>query len=163
MRWLLYFPVMICVGLLKYPLALVAPLFAYPQYGAVDNNKGFAVEPRLPGWFSLLGTDDNSLWGDAGHKARVGDYKSYWGMVQWLWRNGFHNFNYTVLGCPAMHMPERLPTDYYWKRPDGYWLYRRFVPVGSKVLELFFGWNLYGVVNGRCKYVCSIRLKRKSG
>ena len=160
MRYLCYFPIMILVGLIKYPLALIAPMFARPQYGAIDNNNGFAVEPRLPGWLRLLGTDDNSLWGDAGHKARVGDYKSYYGVVQWLWRNGFHNFNYSVLGCPALSMPERKPEEYFWKRPDGYWLYRRFIPITyGKKLELFLGWNLYGVVNGRCKYVFSVRLK----
>ena len=159
-RWLCYFPVMILVGVMKYPLALIAPLFATMQEGLVDNNNGVAVEPRLPRWLSFFQTDDNSLWGDAGHKARVGDYKSYFGMVQWLWRNGFHNFNYTVLGCPALPMPERTDDVWYWKRPDGYWLYRRFIPITyGKKLELFLGWNLYGVVNGRCKYVFSVRLK----
>lgn len=150
---------MVLVGVLKYPLALIAPLFARPLYGAIENNNGKAVEPRLPDWLSWFGTDDNSLYGDTGHKLRVGDYKSYFGMVQWLWRNGFHGFNYRVIGCPAMPMPERQPGEYFWKREDGYWLYRRFIPVGSKTLELFVGWNLYGVVHGRCKYVCSARIK----
>ncbi len=159
LRWLSYFPVMVLVGILKYPLALIAPLFAVVREGQIDNNNGWAVEPRLPGWLSLLGTDDNSLYGDAGHKERVGNYKSYFGMVRWLWRNGFHNFNYTVLGCIALPMPERKEGECYWKREDGYWLYRRYIPVGPKTLELFLGWNLYGAVNGRNKYVCSIRIK----
>lgn len=169
-RWLWRLPALVLVVLGRYPAAPVAVLFHQVREGRLNNNSATGIEPRLPDsrWWRWLDTADNSLYGDDGHKARVGDYTTYWSMVRWLWRNGGHDFNYRVIGCPDLPLWREHPTRqlqlmvgdvYYWLRWDDYWLYRRHITISSKRLELFFGWNLFGVVSGRCKYVCQVRIK----
>lgn len=167
-RWLWRLPALLLVVAGRYPAAPLAVLFRQDRSGALNNNSATGIEPRLPAIWAWLDTADNSLYGDDGHKARVGDYTTYWAMVRWLWRNGGHDFNYRVIGCPDIPawrddlttlLQVAAGATYYWLRWDDYWLYRRHIPIGAKRLELFFGWSLFGVINGRCKYVCQVRLK----
>ena len=111
-----------------------------------------------------LETIDNDLTGDPGWKRlRLwgGDPLSFVNRTRWLWRNGGNYVSYYVLGCvgdSAWCWSQNMDA-VYWKRPDGYWLYRRFVSIGNKHLELFVGWNLFSIKQGRCKVVCQIRLR----
>lgn len=55
------------------------------------------VGPKLPKWLSYFDTD-TSLWGDLGWQTiHYPNYKSYWGMVRWLYRNPVFGFSNTVL------------------------------------------------------------------
>lgn len=156
-RWFLMALAHLAVVLLRYPLAPLAVLFRVSRYGQTDNGNGRGVEPRLPDWLSWLDTLDNSLWGDTGHRLRVGDPSRYWSMVRWLWRNGGNGLSYGAFGC--QELPALRTGTYSWKTIDGHWLLRKPVRVGRRYIDLFFGWNLLGPKNGRCKLVCSIRLK----
>lgn len=164
-RWLLRLPLMLAFGLLTFILSPILPAFREDRLGPTLNGNSMGVEPRLPRWLSLFDTTDNSLWGDRGWRTEhCPEYRSYFGMVRWLWRNGGHNFNYRVLGAPDNELwrycTTRLPGEYYWKRSDGYWLYRRYFDLfAGRRLEVFLGWNLFGVVHGRCKLVCQIRIR----
>lgn len=160
-RWALYLPIMLVFGMISKALAPILPAFREDRHGPIDNNHGTAIEPRLPKWLAWFDTDDNSLYGDHGWKTKhTKDHTSYWGMVGWLLRNGGHGFNYKVIGCRAKPMPERKSGEYFWKRDDGYWLYRRFFKLTeTRFVEVFLGWNLYGTVESRNKYVFQIRIK----
>lgn len=164
-RYLLSVITMMSFGLVNLLLAPVLPLFRELRTGLCENGGYEAVEPRLPSLLSWFDTSDNSLYGDGGWKTEhCPYYRSYFGMVRWLWRNGGHNFNYRVLGAPDNELwrycTTRLPGEYYWKRSDGYWLYRRYFDLfAGRRLEVFLGWNLFGVVHGRCKLVCQIRIR----
>ena len=115
-------------------------------------------------YFRWLETVDNDLTGDAGWRnLRLwgSDPLSWINRTRWLWRNGGNSVSYMVLGCvgDADWNAKQDRSLCYWRRPDGYWLYRRFVPVGKRKLELFFGWNLFSVKQGRCKIVFQIRVR----
>lgn len=117
--------------------------------------------------FKWLETIDNDLTGE--NKWRTtnlwgSDPRSWINRTRWLWRNGGNYVNYNILGCrgDADWNVAQDRSVYYWKRPDGYWLYRRFIPISkTKNLELFFGWNLFSIKQGYCKVVCQIRIKSK--
>lgn len=150
-RWLCYLPLNLLMGLAVIPLAPIAVAF-------------FSTEDkRHLTRFKWLETIDNDLTGDGGWKEEhlIGANPLSWlNRTRWLWRNGGHTANYTLLGCSDVGCFQVRP--YYWKNKDGRWLYRRRFPlVGKWSLELFLGWNILGGQNGRCKYVCSIRGKTK--
>lgn len=116
--------------------------------------------------FKWLETIDNDLSGDDAWKnLRLWgtDPLSFINRTRWLWRNGGNYVNYMVFGVDgnAIWNSEQDRNKYYWRRPDGYWLYRRFVnlPLTTRKLELFFGWNLFSIKNGRCKLVCQVRIR----
>lgn len=76
------------------------PLFARTREGKCDNANRIATEPRLPDWLSWFSTNyDNSLWGDAGWRTKhcPKHWDTYWGMVQWLYRNPCAGFGWSVL------------------------------------------------------------------
>lgn len=89
------------------------------------------------------------------------DALSWINRVRWLWRNGGNYVNYMIWGAPGdtFWASEVSRDGHFWRRYDGYWLYRRFIPIGRRRLELFFGWNLFSVKSGRCKLVCQIRVR----
>lgn len=114
-----------------------------------------------------LETIDNDLSGDFGWKTFHlwgGNPLSWINRTRWLWRNGGNTVSYMVLGCdgdPAWNAQQDRAL-HFWRRPDGYWLYRRFVPLTKRrSMELFFGWNLFAVKFGRCKVVCQIRFPER--
>ncbi len=155
-RWCFFLIVHGVITLARYPLAIVAVL-------------GFSsTDRRHLTRFTWLETIDNDLAGDSGWREEhlIGaDPLSHINRIRWLWRNGGNALNYTVLGVaddPAWRIAALsvCPGAYALRRPDGAWLYRRFLPIGNRALEVFFGWALLGPQAGRCKIVCSIRLRR---
>lgn len=174
-RYLLSVLAMFCFATLNLILAPVLPLFREWRLGPVDNANAYRVEPRLPWWLTWFDTSDNSLYGDGGWKnEHCKAYDSYFGMVRWLWRNGGHNFNYKVLGCRTGVL-HRRDGCYFTYNDEGFWLYRRFIPlayevwfwkwrvasvgIAGKYLELFFGWNLSGEPDESCKVACQVRIR----
>lgn len=153
--WVALLPVHIGGVILKYPTAPVAVAFFTTEDGK-----------HLDHPFKWLQTDDADLCGypDHGwvteHIEPGSDPCSYWNKTRWLWRNGLHNFNYEVLGIendPA-YSDDRLG----WTiREDGYWLYREYfnIPTTNEHLEIFWGWNVYGNVNGLNKYTFTTRIQ----
>ena len=150
-RWLSLLLPHLLLSLLRYPLAVVAVVF----FSTSDRRHLTRLR-----W---LETIDNDLAGDSGWREEHlfgSDPLSTLNRIRWLWRNGGNALNYTVLGVP-FGAPTFQVDAYRWRRTDGAWLYRRFIPLGFRHLELFFGWALLGPQQGRCKYVCSIRLRSK--
>lgn len=137
----------------------------------------FALAPFAVAFFSTpdkrhltrlrwLETIDNDLSGE--NKWRTTnlwgtDPLSWINRTRWLWRNGGNYVSYYILGCIGNHLwaAQQDRSRWYWKRPDGYWLYRRFIPITrTRRLELFFGWNLLSIKHGRCKIVFQVRFPR---
>ena len=157
-RWALSVIAMLLFGILNLTVAPILPTFREERSGLVGNASAIAVEPRLPRWLSWFDCEDNSLYGDDGWKTEhCPEYKTYFGMVRWLWRNGGHNFNYQVLGCQTGNILK--VSSFLWKNDDGFWKYRRFIPVGRRCLEVFLGWNLSGEPSELNKVVCQFRIR----
>lgn len=157
-RWILSVIAMLLFGILNLVLAPFLIYFREERLGWSLNNAMELVEPRLPKWLSWFDTDDNSLYGDGGWQTEhCPNYKSYFGMVRWLWRNGGHNFNYKVLGCRTGIVTQHR--EYFWSNQLGFWKFRRFIPIGSRYLELYFGWNLGGEPDELNKVTCQIRIR----
>lgn len=157
-------------------LAPCVALFARPAAGRVLNGKAWAVEPRLPSWLAWFMTPDNSLWGDAGWRTEYcPDFKSYWGMVKWLWRNPAYGFawgplaftpsaacTYVTTGDTSIRARDNARAGTYAiKSSDGafertvIWQIAR-LPVCLKVR---FGWILGKAKPGvPCLFLLSIRL-----
>jgi hypothetical protein len=150
-RWLIYLIVHVSIIVLRFPLAIIAVLFFS------SPNKRYLMPT-----FHWLETIDNDLAGDSGWREAhlIGsDPLSTLNRIRWLWRNGGNAVNYGWLGCAEM--PVISITPYRWQNAQGFWLYRRFIPLAfGRQLELFLGWALLGAQRGRCKFVCSIRLSK---
>jgi len=137
-QYLLRFPLWLAVILLRYPLAFVAVAF----------QKDYQL--RTP--FMWLDTIDNSLLGDSGWRSEHlsgSDPTSYWNMVRWIWRNGGNRFNYFVIGVSFESRPA-------W----AFWLKMATPLVAGRFLDVRFGWTDYEL-QGRCKYVFTVRVKTK--
>jgi hypothetical protein len=155
LKWLLLLPIHILIIITRYPLAPIAVLLC-----------SSADRKQLTDW-RWLETIDNDLAGDTGwrneHIKPGSDPLSFWNRVRWLWRNGGNSANYNLLGCA--YDPNLPPLNtaggVCLSRRDGYWLLRKFIPLFGKYLELFWGWGLYGPVNGRCKFTFTTRIKSK--
>lgn len=105
--------------------------------GYCNNNTSTGIEPRLPQYLSWFMTPDNSLWGDDSWKNKhCPNYKSYWGMVKWLYRNPAYGLATSLLSMPIT--------------TEGLW---------QKRLECKFGWQVENPQNGRVMYLLSIRFK----
>lgn len=81
-------------------VAPVLPLFASMRDGPADNANKTEIAPRLPAWLFWFDTStDNSLWGDTGWRTKhcPDHWDTYWGMVQWLWRNPAAGFSWSVI------------------------------------------------------------------
>lgn len=147
-RWLIYLIIHIVARLISIPLAPFAVLF----FSTSDK--------RHLTFFKWLETIDNNLSGDDGWRAEhiTGDPLSTWNRIKWLWRNGGNALNYGLLGCDYISNPMQQFQDTYWRRADGYWIYRKFWQISAtRNLEVFLGWALYGPQLNRCKIVCTIR------
>lgn len=139
------------VVLVRYPLApLLVGLFSSPDRRQLTVCR----------WMETI---DNDLTGDEGWKEEHlwgADPLSFWNRVRWLWRNGGNAVSYGALGCPEPKWT-RKTDDHTWVADSGHWLYRRKRWLtDTHWLDLFFGWNLLGPKAGRCKLVCTIRLKK---
>lgn len=146
-RWLRYLIIHMLAVIVRYPLSPIAVIW-------------YSTEDKLHlTRFNWLETIDNDLSGDKGWKAEHlagSDVLSNWNRIRWLWRNGGNALNYGVLGCDFQPF---ISQQTYWKRPDGYWIFRKFWQItGTRQLEIFIGWGLYGPQLERCKFVCTIRL-----
>lgn len=155
-RYCLFLIPHLLLSVLRYPLAVIAVLFFSTKTG------------RHLTRFEWLETIDNDLSGDSGWKEEhlIGpDPLSMINRIRWLWRNGGNTVNYGLLGVddnPSWRVVYGCASGPRWERPDGAWLYRRYISLaGLRYVELFFGWALFGPQKGRCKIVCSIRLKKE--
>lgn len=159
-RWLALLIPHLLLSLVRYPLAVLAVLC----FSSADRRHLTRLR-----W---LETIDNDLAGDSGWREKhlIGsDPLSRLNRIRWLWRNGGNTLNYLTFGVcdwPALRgfapMFASLPPFTYIRRPDGAWLYRRFIPIWpGRDLEIFLGWALLGPQQGRCKYVCSLRIRKR--
>jgi hypothetical protein len=65
--------------------------------------------------------------------------------IGWIFRNGGQELAYTAFGCSV---------------DDPHPFFRPLIPIwGTKRLDLIFGWNMPGAVNGRAKFNFTIRIK----
>ncbi|MCK9622161.1 MAG: hypothetical protein M0R47_16695 [Methylobacter sp.] len=150
-------------GLYLIPHALIMANRYWLSWVAV---KFFSTEDKLQlthgwGWFM---TRDNPLTGDAGHQARItGSPYDFWNRVKWLQRNGGNSFNYMQIGVDydkwfAFNNWMIQDTQNFWKRPDGAWQFRAKVkiPFIKRAWTPYIGWGLFGPVDNRCKFTCTI-------
>lgn len=179
-RWLLYY-------LLTWLLAPVAWLlppfvapFARPLPGPINNNNGTGIEPRLSGVWSFMQTPDNSLLGDAGHKARWAGRSEYLQRVAWLWRNRLYGLRWNTLAAPVevdavfeidgdLAIRNRKPgrAGFLRIRIGGYWQYKLIAQTGTtRCIQINFGWLLdpyvkalqHGrLIKGKAIFTSSIR------
>lgn len=171
-QWLLYLlPHILVVGL-RYPLAPIAV-----KYFSTPNKL------NLVWWLRWMETPDNPLTGDKGwqteHIKPGSDPLSDENRTGWMERNGFAWFNFFIIGCIAdriwMALHYVTQNDHwFWFRPDGYWMLRAFIPFADVVifkggrpcwtpteryLNVYWGWSLFGVVDGRHKFTFTTRVK----
>lgn len=126
-----------------------------------------SADRRHLAWpYRWLETWDNDLSGDDGWKTEHitpgSDPLSSWNRIKWLWRNGGHGLNYGIFGVkydPAFPVGGDRKIGLL-VRPDGAWLYHRYVPMFGRYLEVIWGWGIYGPLRGRCKFSFTTRLKR---
>lgn len=152
--WLIATPFHLTSTVITYPLAPVA------VYCCSTSDRKHLEFP-----FEWLETLDNDLGGDSGwvknHIEPGSDRYSYWNRTAWIWRNGGHGLNYGPIGIDndrtTIGQKAQLG---YTMREDGAWLYRDYFQFSDdKKLEIFWGWNLWGNINGRNKYVFTTRIK----
>lgn len=158
-RYVLSVIAMLAFGVLNLVLAPVLPLFAKVRNGWSLNHSVMRPEPRLPNWLSWFDCEDNSLWGDCGWQTEHCPYfKSYFGMVRWLWRNPAAGFCWKVLSFPIdlaetftlLHSGNGLDVDkgqgkygwYFIKSSSGAFSLRWCKKIGKKVLSFEAGWLL---------------------
>ena len=171
-QWLAYLVAHLVLVVLRYPLAPVAVRF----FSRPDKR-------RLVTWLEPLMTLDNDLDGDSGwrneHIKPGSDPLSDSNRIKWLWRNGFNTANFTWLGCQGdlLWTLVRMAQQHqraFWYRDDGYWMLRTFIPFPDVVifdkgrlcwtpteryLNVYWGWSLFGTVDGRHKFTFTTRVK----
>lgn len=92
-RWIITLPFYVTFFTFALIATPVMPLFRKDSYGAIDNANEYGIEPRLPWYLDWFQTQDNSLWGDNGWQTKhCPEFKTYFGMVKWLWRNPAYGF-----------------------------------------------------------------------
>lgn len=138
MRYVLYTLAYIPFLFIAFILSPMLVLFKQDCIGYCNNNTYTGIEPRLPSYLSWFMTPDNSLWGDDGWKKKNPNYKSYWSMVKWLYRNPAYGIVTSLLSMPS--------------NSSNLW---------QKRLECKFGWQTENPQNGRVMYLLSIRLRDK--
>lgn len=146
--WLIRLPVHIGVILLRYPLAPVAV-----RYFSTPDKRRLTQ-------FRWLETIDNDLSGDNGWKTEHikpgSDPLSDENRIDWLRRNGGNAVNYGLLGI-SNEWAVRHDKPWLWRDYIGHWMIRKWIKIGPKYLELFWGWSLLGAKQGRCKFVFTTR------
>lgn len=152
-QWLIYLPIYLALWVLKFPTAPFILVF-------FQNNAG----TNLVGLGKLWGTIDNDLGGDYGWQLKIrGNKYAFKNKLLWLWRNGFNYFNYKFLSIKINL--EDFGKYYYkqqgkrfWIFSDGSWQWRAKVriPIWGRYWTPFIGWGLFGPINGRCKFTCTV-------
>lgn len=156
--WFLFIPIWFAFNLTAYIIAPVLPLFAKDYSGNSDNGNIIKIEPRLPKYLSWFMTPDNSLWGDNGWQTiHCINYKSYFGMVKWLWRNpayGFEKFGPLSAKVSSEHTIKYIGNKDIKDRPKhisgyclifigNYWNFHLITPkLFGYCAKLEFGWKL---------------------
>ncbi|MBD9362938.1 DUF7338 family protein [Methylomonas fluvii] len=157
-QWLVYLPLHVFL------VVFVRPWLAWVAVKWFGTANKLDLHPWLR-WFM---TPDNPLSGDndwqTKHIAAGSDPLSDENRIAWLRRNGFNWFNYHVLGCRNDSVFELFNlaiqnTRWFWLRDDGYWMLRAYIPVGNQYLNLFWGWSLFGEIDGYCKFTLTTRFK----
>ena len=152
LKWLAFLPLHIGIFFARYPLSPVAVLLFSTK------DKRYLTAMR---WLETL---DNDLGGndDEGwltkHIKPGSDPYSFWNRTRWLWRNGGNAVNYQFLGCDYSDptwsgLPDKCDFRGLYVRKDGYWLFRKVIAG----VEVFWGWNIYSNINGRCKFTFTTR------
>lgn len=177
MRYFLLLPAWLAMEVLGFVLWPILPAFAVNRYGHVDNNNGYAVEPRLPLWLAWFDTPDNSLLGDDGWRTIHCPYwDSYWGQARWLLRNCSVGFSRSVLakyvyrkdlilsGDPNISVDRGIYGVFKASDRNGHWQYKRVFRLFNKNIGLNFGWNIDPMVKDLsevdlCHYKVSIKIK----
>ncbi|MBK9497421.1 MAG: hypothetical protein IPO08_23445 [Xanthomonadales bacterium] len=156
LKWFVFLIASSAVVVSRYPASVIAVLFL-----SSDDKRS------LTRW-KWLETIDNDLSGDSGWKEEhlIGSNPvSSINRVRWLWRNGGNRFNYMTVGVPATGVPPKFIASWEAPNPGSFilrrdaFMFRRFYQLGAKSIEVFLGWALRGPQQGRCKLVCSIRLR----
>ena len=97
MKYIAYLITLLVLTFVAFFFTPFMVLFAKPRFGKINNNNGYAVEPRLPNWLSWFDTPDNSLLGDENWKdSHNGKYLS---RVAWLYRNSLYGFKWGPIAC----------------------------------------------------------------
>lgn len=156
LKWLGYLFVHLLIVIARYPIAPFAVVFF------TTNDRRELLFP-----FRWLGTIDNGLDGDSGWRNEhiTGDPLSTWNRTKWLWRNGGNALNYNLLGVDndkwfALENWMIQDINRLWVRKDKAWMYRAYLPLFGRYLNLFIGWSLFGAIEEKCKFTCTIRIKK---
>ena len=183
MTYVLIWPDWLVFNAIAYAFAPWLVSKAAPAFGLTDNGTATGIEPRLSGWLSVFGQDDNSLWGDAGWQ-RENDYKSPEAMIRWLRKNPGYTFEIRVIGAairpldkvrflgnPWIKDGDEAVAGYCFTMVGWYWHLIYIVPIGfGRCLHHEFGWKLQTyaqdhrrtVTQPRAQYVFSPRFSRFS-
>ncbi|WP_036275543.1 DUF7338 family protein [Methylomonas sp. 11b] len=157
-QWLIYLPIHVFL------VVMVRPWLAWVAVKWFSTENKLDLQP----WLCWFMTPDNPLSGDKDwqtkHIAAGSDPLSDENRIAWIRRNGFNWFNYHILGCRNDTVFElfnlAIQNEHWlWVRPDGYWLVRAYIPWGKRYLNLFWGWSLFGEIDGRCKFTVTTRFK----
>ena len=170
LKYILNFAVYIIVQFLMLFLTPLLPWFATMKFGPINNNNAVGFEPRLPKWLNWFMTQDNSLWGDEGWQTiHCPDYKSYFGMTKWLYRNSCQGLSWSVLSFKVnkdtvftyTHSGDDLKVDknknksgwFYIKSPSGAFHFRFVKVINDWIFSCEFGWLLDTYVKNKDFYI----------
>lgn len=164
MRWLGY---AVLSHLLYVVTWLIAPLLvkrATHRAGIIDNANGTGIELRLPLCLECFSTDDNSLEGDAGHKARYRGQPIDTQMVEWIRRNPNYVLERELLGAslqpgdvvrvignPAIRNRDQAKAGVYFCKVNSstgtWWNLKAIVriPFTQRCCQWEFGWKLQDI------------------
>jgi len=154
-KWFALLPCWLIFNIFALCVNWLLPMFSVMRDGPINNNNGFAVEPRLPTWLSWFDTFDNSLLGDGGFRATHDG--GYWSQVAWLYRNNCYGFERSVLAAkiaPMAQVTHLTGDPFITDKPNGragdcyveigsYWSYDLVLRLTkTKCVKLSFGWKL---------------------
>jgi hypothetical protein len=153
--YLVLVPISLLLTLVAVILAPILPIFRQNAYGWCDNHSYQDFGPRLPTWLNWFMTPDNDLYGDATFQSING--KSYWSMVNWLWRNPAYSFALRCLNNPyytkvrgdkTIKDNDNAKAGWCLVHANGLFQFRWVKPIGfSRCLYCNFGWNVIGLVD----------------
>jgi hypothetical protein len=138
-------------------LLLEAPL-QFLSYPLVPILVLFEDGGHLPAMWWWFETFDNSLYGDVSWQKKHPNYKSWWCMTQWLWRNSLGGFSYRVTGAIPELPPIKCSGDFqtgnrpghsgwYWVHCSNCWMfyYVRQCGQSKTCLRVILGWKLFSI------------------
>jgi hypothetical protein len=153
--YLVLVPISLLLTLVAVILAPILPIFRQNAYGWCNNHSYQDFGPRLPTWLNWFMTPDNDLYGDATFQSING--KSYWSMVNWLWRNPAYSFALRCLNNPyytkvrgdkTIKDNDNAKAGWCLVHANGLFQFRWVKPIGfSRCLYCNFGWNVIGLVD----------------